>query len=201
MRFCWACWLFQPHGEASIDFWRSEPLAPEAIVKRSALQTLRGRAGFSLFSRGAAHCIGNQQCTCHALLPEGSQRIKSIVYNGVEAIESKSTTERHERAVLQPFQDNWEVQFWLGQQDLFGVNTSLAKDKRIRCPRCVLMNNPLRLQDRGMKIVRPNVQIDLSELLEITLRRRASLLGYKWDPRRKVFSMLEIRKDLSPRCK
>ncbi len=61
---------------------------------------------------------------------------------------------------VQHYQNNWEVRFWLGEQDVAGVNTSLAKDKRIRWPCCLLTNNPLRLPDQDLKVMRPWAQLD-----------------------------------------
>lgn len=95
---------------------------------------------------------------------------------------------------IQQYQNNWEVQLWLGKQGLAGVNTSLAKDKRLRCPSCVLTNNPIRLLDTSMKVGR---QPDLPVLLENTLPRRASVLGYKWDSHHKDYSMIKSRKGLT----
>jgi hypothetical protein len=81
-------------------------------------------------------------------------------------------------ATFLQYQNDWEVRFWLGEQGVAGVNTSLEKDKRIRCPSCVLMGNPLRLQESGMKIVWPEGHPELSEVLKDTLERRAKMQGY-----------------------
>jgi hypothetical protein len=67
----------------------------------------------------------------------------------------------------------------------------LAKDKRIRCPNCVLMDNFLSLLHRGMKLVWPESRPDIPEILEKTLKQRASLLGYKWDQKHKAYSTMD----------
>jgi hypothetical protein len=78
---------------------------------------------------------------------------------------------------LLEYQNNWEVRFWLGEQGIAGVNTSLEKGKRIRCPSCVLMDNPLRLLENSMKIVWPKGPPGLSD--KVLLERRAKMQGYQ----------------------
>lgn len=174
VRFCWACWLFRPYGEASREFWRAKIPALTAIPEHDRSRVARG------------------SCCCFQT---------TIIYEEVPGLldTSQDPINREEEDEyarrlrdgddLPQYQNNWEVQFWLGEQGLAGVATTLAKDKRIRCPSCVLVDNQLSLGDRGMKVVWPNGHPDPSVIVENTLRRRASLLGYEWNPRIAFYSL------------
>ena len=167
IRFCWCCWLFRPYGETSKAFWRVKisALTATAVPSRSCLglHTLRAEV--------AAPILG----------------ISHILFDW----ENKAGIWQHNSNcdILLQYQNNWEVRFWLGEQGIAGVNTSLEKDKRIRCPSCVLMGNRLRLQESSMKIAWPKGPPGLSKVLEDTLERRAKMQGYQWDRRLGVYVM------------
>jgi hypothetical protein len=99
---------------------------------------------------------------------------------------------------VQQYQSNWEVRFWLGEERILGLNTSLAKDERIRCPRCVLTNNSISLLHRGMKVLWPRGRLpDLPEMLETTLGvkfGRANFLGHHSDSRQRSDSTIRIER-------
>lgn len=187
IRFCWACWLFRPYGEASREFWRAKIPALTAIPERDKTRVARG---YCCCFQNAAHCTGRLLFSFSTMIYEEVPGIRDISQDPIDWGEEYEYARRlRDCDDLPQYQSNWEVQFWLGERDLAGIDTSLAKDKRIRCPGCVLVDNQLRLGDRGMKIVWPNGHPHPSVIMKDTLKRRASLLGYQWNPRIAFYSL------------
>lgn len=197
VRFCWGCWLFRLYGETSRDFWRAKVPALSATATRKISNALGGQcSSLPAVAHSSEDCLSSFPKITQ--LSDGVRGITDILQRHVDGAPAFKLEKRLcDADDLQQYQINWEVRFWLGERGITGVNTSLAKDQRIRCPACVLTNNPLRLLDRGMKIVRPDGQPDLALLLGKTLARRASLLGYKWDPRRRVYSVTKTERSVT----
>ncbi|KAF7514065.1 hypothetical protein GJ744_004390 [Endocarpon pusillum] len=187
VRFCWACWLFRPYGEDSTEFWRAKIPALTAIPERGRFRVARG---YCCCFQNAAHCTGRLLFSLSTMIYEEVPGLRDTSQDPIDWDEEYEYARRlRDCDDLPQYQNNWEVQFWLGEKGLAGVETSLANDKRIRCPSCVLVDNQLRLRDRGMKVVWPNGHPDPSVIVEDTLRRRASLLGYEWNPRIEFYSL------------
>jgi hypothetical protein len=198
IRICWACWLFRPYGETSQDFWKAK--IPALAAPLTETEIFNFVEGERVLLPAAAHCAELWMWA----QPESTAVSCPCLRLGVQRC--GSAWDRHwfvtehlcRSGDVQELQENWEIRFWLGQKGIPGLKeTSLMKDARLRCPDCVLKNNVIRLTHRGMKIAWSKGDPHPDVILENTLRKRAGFLGYKWDPRRQLYTVTEVKRGLT----
>lgn len=181
VRFCCACWFFRPYRETSREFWYVTIPSLSTTVR---WETCRVLGGYHCYFPIAPHRTGAWLFAFRMVLHEDVQRISNFIRDPTYwNLESHLEERLRDYDDFRQYQNNWEVRLWLGEQVRTGVNTSRAEDKEIRCPSCLLMDNPLRLQDRSMKVVWPKGHPDSSIVMEDTSEGRARLLGYHQDRR------------------